>query len=169
MLKLKKENRKYLKKPIGKLYSSIEDLTEYLTTALNENKFIISVGDVTTNNLQTKNIIPHLSIIDNLIERKPAQHDIIYDNVTLTADNPPGTITTDLWNKIEESLKLVKSSFKVLLVVNGEEDLAVIPCLILAPPGSLILYGQPGEGVVLCEADEYKQKAEKFIKMFEED
>jgi hypothetical protein len=38
----------------------------------------------------------------------------------------------------------------------------------MAPPGSIIFYGQPGEGVVLCEVDKIKEKAEDLIKKLEE-
>jgi len=48
--------------------------------------------------------------------------------------------------------------------VDGEEDLAVIPCVLMAPEGSLILYGQPGEGVVLVETDKVKETAKATTK-----
>jgi uncharacterized protein (UPF0218 family) len=38
----------------------------------------------------------------------------------------------------------------------------------MAPADSIILYGQPGEGVVLCEVDKIKEKAEDLIKKLEE-
>jgi uncharacterized protein (UPF0218 family) len=39
------------------------------------------------------------------------------------------------------------------VVVDGEEDLATLPALVAAPTGASIVYGQPGEGMVLVEVD----------------
>ena len=39
----------------------------------------------------------------------------------------------------------------------------------MAPSNSIILYGQPGEGVVFCEVDnKVKSEAEKLLEKFEE-
>jgi len=55
-----------------------------------------------------------------------------------------------------------------LIIVNGEEDLAVIPCVLMAPNDSIILYGQPGEGIVVVEADKLKETAKRMLDNFEE-
>ena len=171
MLILKSEGRKELKKPFGKLYPSIKDLKNILKTYKEENNLIISIGDVTTLNLQKEGIIPHMGIVDNRIEREESkfEHKLNYSKVQLKAENPPGTITKDLWNTIDQGFHLIETSrSNILIMVDGEEDLAVIPCVIMAPPGSIILYGQPGEGVVLCEVDEVKSKAKEMLEKFEE-
>ncbi len=171
MLILKKETRSELKKPFGKLCLSIKDLKEHLKKLKKENRLIISIGDATTINLQREGITPDMGIIDNKIERKNSIHnnEIIYADLELKAENPPGTITPKLWDTIEKGFHLIENPGKqVLIVVEGEEDLAVIPSAILAPPGAVILYGQPGEGVVFCEVDKMKNKAKKLIEKFEE-
>ena len=53
-------------------------------------------------------IIPDMGIVDNMIERKPSDHEICYDNVTLKTKNPPGTITDQLWKTIKEGFGLLK-------------------------------------------------------------
>lgn len=167
MLILKKELRPEFKKPLGMLYPSLDDARDFLDSTKSDTP-IISVGDVTTRNLQERGLIPHLGVIDNQVERKPAQHDIVYDNVTLKAVNPAGSITQELWETVKQGFKLTKAGYRVLILVNGEEDLAVIPCVILAPPGSLVLYGQPGEGVVICEVDQIRDKAIKMKEKLKE-
>ncbi len=112
--------------------------------------------------------MPNLGIVDNKIERRPSEEEINYDNITLKTENPPGTITDELWKTIEKAFELMDSKHNVLITVKGEEDLAVIPCALMAPSGSIILYGQPGEGVVLCEVDKIKETAERLMKMLEE-
>lgn len=170
MLILKKEGRSEFKKPFGKLYPSIKDLKNILQKYITNNNLIISIGDATTINLQKEGIIPHMGIIDNRIEREDSTYEdeIFYDKVQLNAENPPGTITTELWETLIKGFQLIKAGHYILIVVDGEEDLAVLPCVIIAPPGSVILYGQPGKGVVLCEVDKFKSKAKNLIDKFEE-
>ena len=36
-----------------------------------------------------------------------------------------------------------------VLLVDGEEDLATLPAVLAAPDGASVVYGQPGEGMVL--------------------
>ena len=161
MLILEKELRSEFKKPLGKLYTSLKDADDFIRSKY-PNDLLISIGDVTTRKLQEAGLIPHMGIIDNLVERKPAAHEIIYDNVTLKADNPAGTITDDLWNTIKQGFQLVRTGYRVIILVNGEEDLAVIPSILMAPPGSLVLYGQPGEGLVICNVDDVRDKIQKL-------
>ena len=163
MLILKEELRSEFKKPFGKLYPSIKDLKDNLENYIQrENNLIISIGDVTTINLQKEGIKPDMGIIDYRIERKESEfkNKLANYEVELKAENPPGTITRNLWNTIKEGFQLIETSHdNILIVVNGEEDLAVIPCVIMAPPG---------KGVVFCEVDQVKSKAEKLLEKFEE-
>ena len=41
-----------------------------------------------------------------------------------------------------------------IIVVDGEEDLLALPAIALAPLTSVILYGQPDEGLVIVKVDE---------------
>lgn len=161
MLILKKEGRKYLKKPLGKLYPSLEDVDIEIL----QNNFIISIGDATTKNLLDAGIIPRIGIIDNRIERKISRHTIEYNAITLNADNPPGTITDELWDTIGEAFEIAIKS-NVLITVNGEEDLAVIPSALISNENAIILYGQPGEGIVIVKANEIKEKEKEIMDNF---
>ena len=163
MLILKKESRKKFKKPFGKIYHSVNDINK----SIFEDNLIISIGDETTNNLLNAELIPKISIIDNTIKRKASRHKIEYNALTLNTINPPGTITQDLWITIKKAFSISDKS-NILIVVDGEEDLAVIPCVLMAPKSSIILYGQPGEGLVLVEADKVKEKAKELLDNFEE-
>ena len=172
MLILQKNLRSELKKPIGDLYKSLDEVEDFLKSKYNQ-ELLISVGDVTTQNLQKAGLLPHLGIIDNVVERnpltgkKPVDY-AIYDYVTLNVENPPGVITDELTETIEKAFKLVKGGFRVIIIVAGEEDLAVLPCILAAPSGSLVLYGQPGEGLVVCEVNKVIDKVKKFKDKLEE-
>ncbi|MDI3549325.1 MAG: GTP-dependent dephospho-CoA kinase [Methanobacterium sp.] len=167
MLILKQELRSEFKKPLGVLYSSLDEAEDFIKSKYPD-ELLISVGDITTQNLQKAGLIPHLGIIDNVVERKPAAYDVVYDNVTLNVKNPPGVITDELQETIKRAFQLVKSGFRVLILVDGEEDLAAIPSILMAPPGSLVLYGQPGEGLVVCEVDKVIDKVKQMKNKLEE-
>jgi uncharacterized protein (UPF0218 family) len=165
VLILKKESRGIFKKPFGKLYSALNEVDRDFL----ENHFLISIGDATTKNVLNADIIPKIGIIDNKIEREISKHKIEYNATTLNVDNPPGTITDELWETIEKAKYLAAAEeSNILIVVNGEEDLAVIPCVLMAPANTVILYGQPGEGIVVVEADKIKDTAKKMLDNFME-
>ncbi|MGC9516927.1 MAG: GTP-dependent dephospho-CoA kinase family protein [Methanomicrobiales archaeon] len=164
MLVLKKEQRSALKKPFGKLYPSLEEAKQDFP----DYDILISVGDVTTRNLLKSGLIPDIGIIDHKIQRKKSKHNIDYDSITLHVENPAGTITNELWSCIEEAFQLLEKNSHVLIIVEGEEDLSVLPCILSSPPGSIILYGQPNEGLVVVKADEVKNMAKDIIKEFKE-
>ncbi|MCL2115967.1 MAG: GTP-dependent dephospho-CoA kinase family protein [Methanobrevibacter sp.] len=162
MLKLEENLRSEFKKPLGKLYSSFDDAINDIEIA----KFLISVGDATLKNLLAKDLYPNISIIDNLIQRKNHNYKINYTDNILRAKNPPGTITKDLWETIEEAFNNSINVKNQLIIVDGEEDLAVLPCIIMAPNESVVLYGQPNEGLVFVDVDSVKNKADELVKSF---
>ncbi|HMK82220.1 MAG TPA: DUF359 domain-containing protein, partial [Candidatus Bathyarchaeia archaeon] len=43
-------------------------------------------------------------------------------------------------------------------IVDGEEDLLVLVVIAVAPVGSLVVYGQPNEGIVLVNVTLAKKK-----------
>ena len=163
MFKIDENSIDEFKRPLGKLYVDFEDAIPMIKEA----SFLISVGDQTTKNLVDIDLIPNLGIIDHRIQRKNHNHDIIRTDNILNADNPAGTITEDLWETIEESIGLsLYDKENRIIVVNGEEDLAVLPCLLIAPEDAVILYGQPNEGLVFVNVSEGKNKAERLMTFF---
>ncbi|MCQ2972088.1 MAG: DUF359 domain-containing protein [archaeon] len=165
MLKLDAELNKdlisELKIPLGKLYPKFEEAIEDIKVA----EFLISVGDETYKNLIKNELYPNIGIIDNLIQRKNHNHDLIQTDDILEAINPAGTITEDLWETIEQAISLADVNNQ-LIIVDGEEDLAVLPCIRLAPEETTILYGQPNEGLVLLKVSDVKEKAQELLEGF---
>ena len=70
---LNKDTISKLKKPLGKLYPDFEDAIEEIKSS----EFLISVGDATFNNLTKYELYPDIGIIDNLIQRKNHNHEVI--------------------------------------------------------------------------------------------
>ena len=166
MFKIDENSIDEFKRPLGKLYVDFEDAIPMIKEA----SFLISVGDQTTKNLVDIDLIPDLGIIDNRIQRKDHNYDIIRTENILDADNPAGTITENLWETIEEAISLtLEDSGNRIIVVKGEEDLAVLPCLLIAPEDAVILYGQPNEGLVFVNVCEGKSKAKRLMTFFNEE
>ena len=84
----------------------------------------------------------------------------------IEAANPAGVLTESMWKGIAEAYK---SKERVMVVVQGKEDLATMPCIALAPLGSVVLYGMPGKGVVVVRVDEEaKRKVKSVLLQMEE-
>ncbi|WP_407415731.1 GTP-dependent dephospho-CoA kinase family protein [Methanobrevibacter sp.] len=154
-----------LKKPLGKLYPDFEDAIDEIKSS----KFLISVGDATFANLLEYELYPNLAIIDNLIQRKNYNHDVIHTENILKANNPAGTITDDLWETIGKALELCGNGECYVIDVAGEEDLAVLPCILMASEDTTILYGQPNEGLVVLNVSDTIDKAQTLIDAFIEE
>ena len=151
-----------LKKPLGILYPDFEDAIDEIKSS----EFLISVGDATFSNLTKYELYPNIGIIDNFIQRKNHTHEIIRADHILKAENPAGCLTEDLWETIGETLELSSNGECYVIEVVGEEDLAVLPCILMANPETTILYGQPNEGLVLLKVCDVKDKAQKLIDGF---
>jgi uncharacterized protein (UPF0218 family) len=107
-----------------------------------------AVGDVVSRETLVAGIPVDLRIIDHISMRKPSASFKIKARKTYNVKNPPGVIT-------QESLDVIRQAMKeadVLILVDGEEDLLTLPCIVESPDNSLILYGQPSEGLVVVTA-----------------
>ncbi|MCK9277472.1 MAG: GTP-dependent dephospho-CoA kinase family protein [Methanoculleus sp.] len=158
MLRLPEAHRDLFKKPFGTLYRDIGELLPQL-----EGRAVYTVGDVVTHNILGAGIVPDIAIIDGYTMRLPCTHSPLLQARRLTAKNAPGTITDELVDAIDEVVRDPPG----VIFVDGEEDLAVIPLILAAPYGAAILYGQPGEGVVLRLVDaSAKREAASMLRVF---
>jgi uncharacterized protein (UPF0218 family) len=158
MRRLPDDIRSELKKPFGELYPSLTALLPLLA-----GHAVYSVGDVVTHHLIRAGITPDVAIIDGHTMRAPCTRVPRLPVRTLPARNPPGTISDELVLAIRDAV----ADPPAMIVVEGEEDLAVIPLVLAAPSGAMILYGQPGEGVVLRRVDGKARKAARsFLSRF---
>jgi uncharacterized protein (UPF0218 family) len=142
--RLPEAERSSLQRPFGKVFPSIRALLPRI-----RGRTVYAVGDVVTYNLLKEGIVPRIAIIDGHTKRAPCSRIPEIPLRRIAARNPAGTISDDLVRAIQEAL----ASPPALIFVEGEEDLAVLPLVLAAPEGAVVLYGQPGEGVVLREVD----------------
>ncbi|WMW21076.1 GTP-dependent dephospho-CoA kinase family protein [Methanolobus mangrovi] len=130
-----------------------DDTIKKLSKDLGSPTKLISVGDVTTFHLLNLGIIPDILIVDDRTKRGPASDRVVVGTkhkgfTEISVDNPAGVITEDLIDAVGNALN---ADEHVRIFVRGEEDLAAVPAILMAPEGSAVLYGQPDEGVVLVK------------------
>ena len=157
--------RKEFKKPFGTLIVNVPKRQNHFN-------WIVSVGDVTTKKLNQLSINQKISVIDFKVARKKTFSSFsdlgFFGNETvITAENPAGHIMHDLFSK---SLDIFESDFekRVIFKIIGEEDLVVLPLALAAPLGTIIYYGQPGQGIMQVEvSEEIKKIAFGLVDRFE--
>ena len=159
-LKLPKKLFAHFKKPYGRVFASVKEFSKsgLKPAAVG---LMISVGDMTSYTLTQAGVKPDIIIVDNKVNRKPFKEKITFHGKVLNVRNTAGKISKDMWQTIKQALA---SKGKVKISVLGEEDLAVLPAVIMAPLGSVVLYGQPklnahiGHGLVAIYVDLNKKK-----------
>jgi len=159
------ELRVKFKEPFGMLIrgSFAETMDKMANLVMREKPpKIISVGDTVSRNLHERQMNPQLSITDNKRRRKSIKPRTFTGKRVVKVSNPQGTITVEAITAIRQALE---SNEHVHIVVDGEEDLLVIIAVLYAPEKSLVVYGQPFEGVVVVEVtSEKKDEAKEFLK-----
>lgn len=162
------EMRRRLKAPLGTLIrgSFIETMKKLRDMTENEKSpCVISVGDTVSKNLIKNHMHPKLSVIDNRVMRKNIEPIPITADETLKVKNPAGTITEEAITAIRDALR---SNHRVKLVVEGEEDLLTLIAILYAPENSLVVYGQPREGIVVVKVTAQKKaEIEEILKSME--
>lgn len=164
-MKLPNSLRNQFKNPLGVLLP--EDIADkaHISEYLSNNSYIITVGDRTTEKMIDFGLIPSLQIIDGVEKRKERELPKLENATELTVDNPAAEITP-------QSIDVIKQAFTlqspVRIVVNGEEDLLVIPACVYAPENSIVLYGQPNKGLVIVKVTpEIRNKTQGLLDLME--
>jgi uncharacterized protein (UPF0218 family) len=155
------ELREELRKLHGELYpgDGIETTKEIIKN-LNEYARLITVGDIVTFNMLSAGLVPDISFVDDRTKRSPVSDMVVKGTRhahfrKITVENPPCIITEELVNETE---KAMGSNMPVQIFIKGEEDLAALPAIAMAPISSVIIYGLPDKGAVLVRVTEDKKK-----------
>jgi GTP-dependent dephospho-CoA kinase len=156
-----------LKEPFGILVKgSFEETMTKLKELIQKQKppKIISVGDTVSKNMHEYKIKPQVTIIDNLCMRKKIDSGL-YNAETVNVSNPQGTITQQAIDAVKTALV---SSEPTQIIVEGEEDLLTLVAVTYAPEKSIVVYGQPYEGIVIVTVTPEKRlEAQDFLKAME--
>jgi uncharacterized protein (UPF0218 family) len=79
----------------------------------------------------------------------------------IRCSNKPGSVSRRAIATIKDALK---KPFPVRIFVYGEEDMLALPLFVLAPDGSVVIYGQPLKGMVIVKINkDIRQKAQELI------
>ena len=146
------EIRGELSRPLGPVISTEE--SDFLS-----DEFVISVGDVCSITLYHRGIMPHLAVLDGRTRRSSHTEAETFQGYSVVrVRNPQGTISSEMWSAVE---KAMESAENTLIMVEGEEDLAALPCILMAPEGAYVVYGIPDEGMCVVKVDENARKKVK--------
>ncbi len=160
---LPKNLRDLLREPIGLLVDE-----KKLVEILKDEKYIVSVGDQVTYTLLKYDIKPFMGIVDYKTRRGSCSDDVkklikSFGRKTFVVRNPSGCISDDLWSVIKYAFEDLKSG-DILIEVEGEEDLASLAVIYMAPSVVTIIYGLPDRGVLVVKpTSEVKQKIKKVL------
>ncbi len=143
LVELPDDMREELKEPLGPVETEVRDVSGRLLT----------VGDVVTSHFVDAGYSPDLALVDGRTKRQEVDEDVRESverlQVLGSVDNPAGCITRELLEEVAENL-----DGEGALHVDGEEDLAVLPVIVVADDGDTVVYGQPDEGMVYVDVDE---------------
>lgn len=162
-LVLTEAQRQLLRKPLGQLVTGTPSECNTTLKRVQETerpRRLILVGDTVSRNAIESGIKPDVIIIDHKEQRGQAVEFTFEKSRIFRTRNEPGTIDLLAWGAITEAIEKGDSA----VLVDGEEDLLALVAVIVAPDGSLVVYGQPREGVVLVRASgEKKNEIRKII------
>jgi uncharacterized protein (UPF0218 family) len=160
--------RAKLKEPFGTLIrGTFSETMNKLGTIMEREKppKLISVGDTVSRNLHEHGLSPQLSITDNKRMRKRICPVIFPAKNVVYVKNPRGTITAEAFAAVQKALE---SGRRVQIIVDGEEDLLALVAVLHAPENSLVVYGQPREGIVVVKVTaEKRAEAVEILKAME--
>jgi uncharacterized protein (UPF0218 family) len=148
-LRLPDEMRSELKEPLGRVSPDVEK------DSLGDGR-VVAVGDMVTYHLLESGIVPDVAVVDGRTKREEVDEEVVERwrrmGVAARVENEPGTVSGALVEALKEAFEE-----NGLVEVKGEEDLAVLPAVVLASEGDTVLYGQPGEGMVYVGVDDEAQ------------
>ena len=159
------ELRKKLGAPVGKVLTTKEELAREIASSF----FLVTVGDIVTLDILETGRVPDISIIDYMTQRMPMEEVkecfSRFEQPEVIVRNPMSQITRELWDAIEDGYV---NSRNLRIIVIGEEDLASLACIALAPPGTTVIYGIPNRGASVHHVDaDLKQLVNGVLKQME--
>ena len=160
-LVLPESQRDAFKEPLG------EELPESLFDSNMDETTYLTVGDVVSLTFRKHGVRPMLSIYDGFTERREMTEfaGLVEDEPKDVVVNPAGTITAAMAEAVRRGIEGKTD----LIRVDGEEDLAVLPCMVLAPDGTRIVYGMPGRCMMAIVVDDaVRDRAKELLSKMEE-
>lgn len=159
--------REAMREPLGPVITESD-----LVLHMRKSDTIITVGDMVTVTLASAGYPVALALFDYKTKRND-ERDFRAQLQKLPGErararNPPATLTKELWTELQNAMFKVNTGGRVLLEVEGEEDLCAIPAIMMAPDGAKVLYGMPDRGIVVVTVDKRsRQMARRLLELME--
>jgi hypothetical protein len=121
---------------------------------------IVAVGDAISKLASDAGLFVDVVIIDRKEKRRAAAPFVPSKKRVFRLSNPAGTINESAWTTVRNAIE----AGDALVEVEGEEDLLTLVAILCAPEGTVVLYGQPDQGVVVVRVDaEKRSEIERFV------
>jgi len=151
-----------LKEPFGRLLSGPPAKTMAELSSIIKRthpRKVVAVGDVVSRETLVAGITVNIRILDHISMRRPSAAFNLKVKKTYRVKNPAGVITHEAWETIKRAMK----DEEALIVVEGEEDLLALPCIVESPSDSIVLYGQPSQGLVVVDTNSTVRNEARLI------
>ena len=154
--------RNELKIPLGELIKNNDSAKVRIIKQIYAENPVVTIGDATSEILINMGLVPFLQIVDGKEKRRDRELPLDDSIAThLSCVNPPGELT-------QESIDIIKKSFNskppIRVLVDGEEDLLVLPTCLFSSQNYVIMYGQPNEGLVIVRiTNEVREKVQNIV------
>ncbi len=161
-LRLPQRLRTRLAEPFGPVFGADE-----LPQRTDPARPVAAVGDVCARD--AARLLPnlHFVVVDYRTRRGPVpEGDLLrnWGDRTLQVASPPEFMTASLYNAV---LEAARAAGTTRIVVDGEEDLAVLPAIMHLAAGATVIYGIPNRGVAAVRVDDESQRlAREFLGEF---
>lgn len=159
-LLLPESRREAFKEPLG------EELDESALDDIDAQTRYITVGDVVSLTFRRHGARPLLSVYDGSTERREMTDfaRLVEGEEKEVVPNPAGGITAELADAVRRGI----GGEVDLIRVDGEEDLALLPCLIYADDGAVVVYGMPGRCMMAVTVDgAVRERAAELVAQME--
>lgn len=174
---LPKSLRPVLREPLGEVFTGQVSEKKAVvkriidTIEKSDPPMVFAIGDIIAESLKEAGYLSSIEVIDLRSRRKALNEDRkwkIESRKLRRYCNRAGTIEVSAVRRLKSLCGVyLRNNTPQSLVINGEEDLMVLPAILVAPLSSIVLYGQYGLGVVGVKVTEEK-KAEvlKLVSRF---
>lgn len=166
----------YLRNSLGRGFLGVvvcgseEYVTKKILELVEDCSGVIVVGDFICSRLLKYGYTPRVCVVDGLSRRTQAEAiPITFFSKIVKCSNPRSHICADPAEKIASAVMESAEGERILISVEGEEDLLALTSLATSSPGWCVVYGLPGCGAEVVHVDkETAETARKILELFEE-
>lgn len=159
--------REKLQVPIGDVITEI-NIQDFMAHAAE----VVTVGDIVSVTVKGVNLQQAIAIIDHKSRREAVDEKSITRHLPVShfrIDNPAGTINAAIAEYYKKAQQQYLSTQETqVILVDGEEDLLGLAIMLLAPLGSVVIYGLHTHGIIAVTVTEaIKAFAKDLLSQFD--